>query len=80
VRRLQHSCFTDGGGVLQSGRDYQCNQDHRSQKSHLLYSYDIGVLLINHRIWVNDKSYTAIPKSEPGFRFIVEAKSANTGG
>ncbi len=25
VRRLQHSCFTDGGGVLQSGRDYSCN-------------------------------------------------------
>jgi hypothetical protein len=28
VRRLQHSCFTDGGGVLQSGRDYWHNQDH----------------------------------------------------
>jgi len=27
LSRLYHSCFTDGVGVLQSGRDYQCNQD-----------------------------------------------------
>jgi len=32
VRRLQHSCFPDGGGVLQSGHDYFGNHDH------LLYS------------------------------------------
>jgi hypothetical protein len=27
VRGLQHSCFTDGGGALQSGRDYGRNHD-----------------------------------------------------
>ena len=27
VRRLQHSCFTDGVGVLQTGRDYYTNHD-----------------------------------------------------
>jgi len=28
LSRLQHSCFTDGGGVLQTGRDYWSNHDH----------------------------------------------------
>jgi len=28
MRRLHHSCFTDDGGVLQSGRDYWGNQYH----------------------------------------------------
>ncbi|SDK12265.1 hypothetical protein SAMN05216226_12011 [Halovenus aranensis] len=27
LSRLQHSCFTDGAGVLQSDRDYQNNHD-----------------------------------------------------
>jgi hypothetical protein len=34
VRGLQHSCFTDGGGALQSGRDYGHNQDHILYSDH----------------------------------------------
>jgi hypothetical protein len=33
--RFQVSCFTDGGGVFQSGRDYWHNQDHSACLIHL---------------------------------------------